>query len=122
MHKKASIALELKDGTIKSIHCHTKGAPPEAGQVLARHITSISKVQSLLALGDLMAVEVDLVSSLSEREPSLLGTQVCNEIRGQQESFVRTHTSRAQWLKYSEGKVLYAYLHNRRGWEIFELF
>ena len=53
MATRSRIAIELPDGTVKSIYCHWDGSPDTNGVTLMKHYQERKKVEDLIALGSL---------------------------------------------------------------------
>ena len=60
MGTRSTIAKENADGTITSIYCHWDGYPEGVGQTLADHYTDPTKIDQLLALGDLSILDAEI--------------------------------------------------------------
>ena len=65
MATRSKIAIELEDGTFKSIYCHWDGYPSGVGKMLQEHYTDREKINSLLELGDISSLEKDLDSTVA---------------------------------------------------------
>ena len=61
MATRSRIAMEMADGTVKSIYCHWDGYPSNNGRLLLENYDDHAKVEKLIALGDIsyLAKEVD---------------------------------------------------------------
>lgn len=53
MSTHSTIAIELADGTVKQIYCHSDGYLAYNGRVLFEHYSDPAKVEQLINLGDL---------------------------------------------------------------------
>ena len=60
MGTRSTIAKENADGTITSIYCHWDGYPEGVGQTLADHYTDPTKIDQLLALGDISILDNEI--------------------------------------------------------------
>ena len=60
MATRSRIAIENEDGTVTSIYCHWDGYVDRNGRVLQEHYNERSKVEALIALGDISYLDVDI--------------------------------------------------------------
>ena len=60
MSTRSRIGIAQDDGTVKSIYCHWDGYPSNNGKILLDHYTDRTKVESLIALGDISALEAEV--------------------------------------------------------------
>lgn len=56
MSTRCRIAIELSDGTIKSIYCHHDGYKSGVGATLLKHYQNPDEVEKLIELGDLSSL------------------------------------------------------------------
>jgi hypothetical protein len=56
MATRSRIAIELPDGKVKSVYCHSDGYPKYNGILLHEHYQDRSKVEKLIKLGDLSSL------------------------------------------------------------------
>ena len=56
MATRSRIAIELPDGKVKSVYCHSDGSPNTNGKCLHEHYQDRSKVEKLIKLGDLSSL------------------------------------------------------------------
>ncbi len=56
MATRSRIAIELPNGHVKSVYCHSDGYPEYNGKVLHEHYQDRSKVEKLIKLGDLSSL------------------------------------------------------------------
>lgn len=57
MSTRSRIGIVNDDGTIRSIYCHFDGYPEGAGATLAKSYLDRSKVEALIALGDISSLD-----------------------------------------------------------------
>jgi hypothetical protein len=60
MATRSRIAIERETGTVNSIYCHWDGYPSHNGKILTEHYTDRAKVYSLINLGDISSLAVNL--------------------------------------------------------------
>lgn len=60
MSTRSTIALELADGTVKQIYCHSDGYLSYNGCMLLDHYSDPAKVGELMALGDISMLGIDI--------------------------------------------------------------
>ena len=65
MSTNSRIAIQKKDGTIKSIYCHWDGYPNGVGKTLLEHYKGVRKVNSLIALGSISSLEKNIKPTLT---------------------------------------------------------
>jgi hypothetical protein len=53
MSTRSTIAIELADGTVKQVYCHSDGYLSYVGRVLFEHYSDPAKLERLIELGDL---------------------------------------------------------------------
>lgn len=53
MSTRSRITVKMKDGTFKSIYCHSDGYPCWNGRILSTHYNNQERAEALVALGDL---------------------------------------------------------------------
>lgn len=53
MATRSTIAIEHEDGTVEQVYCHFDGYLSHNGKILHEHYTDRSKVEQLVALGDM---------------------------------------------------------------------
>ena len=56
MATRSRIGIENENGTVSSIYCHWDGYPEHNGKLLKEHYTDRSKVEQLIALGDISSL------------------------------------------------------------------
>jgi hypothetical protein len=56
MATRSTIAMEMKDGTVKSIYCHWDGYPEHNGRILMEFYSNPDKVKDLIELGRLSSL------------------------------------------------------------------
>ena len=60
MSTRSGIAFQDKNGKIVGIYCHSDGYPSYVGRILNEHYTSVSKIKSLMKLGDLSFLDENI--------------------------------------------------------------
>jgi len=60
MATRSRIAIENEDGTVTSIYCHFDGYVEHNGMILQEHYNERSKVEALIALGDLSYLDANI--------------------------------------------------------------
>ena len=60
MATRSRIAIEKANGTVESIYCHWDGYPENNGIILDEHYTDEKKVQSLIDLGDISSLRLNV--------------------------------------------------------------
>lgn len=60
MSTRSTIALELADGTVKQIYCHSDGYLSYNGRILFEHYSDPAKVAELIALGDISVMGLEI--------------------------------------------------------------
>ena len=56
MGTRSYIAIQNKNGTVKSIYCHWDGYQSQNGRILLENYTKVTKVRKLLALGSISSL------------------------------------------------------------------
>ena len=60
MATRSRIAIENEDGTVTSIYCHWDGYVDHNGMILQEHYNERSKVETLIALGDISYLDANI--------------------------------------------------------------
>ena len=63
MSTRSRIAIENQDGTVTSIYCHFDGYLSGVGKLLKEYYTTQPKVQALIELGDISALDMTPTST-----------------------------------------------------------
>lgn len=79
MSTNSTIAIEAKDGTIKQIYCHWDGYLKGVGQILKDHYSDHSKVESLIALGNISELKSEIGKEHDFRCPFTYGPKEYSE-------------------------------------------
>ena len=56
----SNIGIEYNDGSVKMIYCHWDGYASNNGRILLNHYKNKEKIESLLSLGDISLLEMDV--------------------------------------------------------------
>jgi hypothetical protein len=80
MSTRSSISIAYKNGTVKSIYCHSDGYLSYNGVLLLKHYSqNFSKLETLIGLGDLSSLDQNPETSFAYgRDRGETGTE-CNE-------------------------------------------
>ena len=70
MATRSRIAIENEDGTVTSIYCHWDGYVDHNGMILQEHYNERSKVEALIALGDISYLDANTLRMLMYLELS----------------------------------------------------
>ena len=60
MATRSNIAYKTPEGKIRSVYCHWDGYPAHNGEMLRRNYTSNEKVEALIALGSISALNEEI--------------------------------------------------------------
>ncbi len=60
MSTRSNIGILRSNGTCESIYCHSDGYEDGVGKVLFKHYTTITKVEELIALGDISCLSSEI--------------------------------------------------------------
>jgi hypothetical protein len=121
MATRSTIAKLNPDGSLTSVYCHWDGYPDGVGATLRQHYTNPSKIDQLLALGDLSVLDAEIGDS-NDFENRVEG--IClfyGRDRAETDVAACTHVSIEAWLVF-RSDCEYAYLWNdgREEWETFK--
>lgn len=115
MATRSRIGIQNQDGTVTSIYSHWDGYPSHNGKILKEHYTDRSKVESLIALGD--------ISSLAESTECPEGHGFENRVEGYTVAYHRDrnedfsqakHPSVEEYLNKADVEE-YGYLYTTEG-------
>lgn len=118
MSTRSTIALLQKDGSIKSIYCHSDGYPAGVGQILRNHYADQSKIEELLSFGDLSVLGARIGNEQDLNAPILRKCIFYGRDRGEEEINALIHRDLPSWLS-EYGGCSYAYLFTSAGWRTF---
>jgi hypothetical protein len=65
MATRSRIAIENQDGTVTSIYCHFDGYLSGVGKLLKEYYTTQTKVEALIELGDISALDMTPTSTIA---------------------------------------------------------
>ena len=118
MSTRSNIAIELEDGTVKSIYCHFDGYVGYVGQTLFEHYQDRKKVEKLIELGSISSLypEVDIPngSKHSFEKPEDGITVAYHRDRGE-EKHIEIDKSAKDFFKDINGMIEYGYLFTHAG-------
>jgi len=123
MGTRSTIAKENADGTITSIYCHWDGYPEGVGQTLIDHYTDLTKIDQLLALGDLSILAEEIGEQHDFDNPTEGWTLAYGRDRGEDEPPM-THPNVDMWKaeRYGNGcEYGYLWMNGTTVWTIFNL-
>jgi hypothetical protein len=60
MGTRSRIAMEMNDGSIKSVYCHWDGYPSHNGKILLKNYKKSEKVEALLELGNISSLNEEI--------------------------------------------------------------
>ncbi len=69
MSTRSTISMQLENGTVKTIYCHSDGYLSHNGQLLLDYYNTPEKVAELLDLGDLSVLDKNINPSPEKSEP-----------------------------------------------------
>ena len=119
MATRSRIAIELKDGRIKSIYCHWDGYISNNGKLLVDHYTDRDKVNQLIELGDIsyLAPEVNPSEPHTFDKPQEGVVVAFGRDRGEKGVHHRADPDRGAFIR--RGYEEYGYLLNKENqWEV----
>jgi hypothetical protein len=96
MSTRSTIAVQNENGSVSVVYCHFDGYLSGVGRTLAEHYTDREQVQSLLAWGDISALDQDIGRSVFYRRD-----------RGESDTEARTfntfeeYVAAGQWHEYN---------------------
>ena len=106
----SSIAMYMKDGSLRSIYCHWDGYPEHVGNILKNHYTDPHKIAHLISLGDLSSLGEE-IGKPHDFNARLDG--VCTfygRDRGEDKTEAMRHDSFSQWKQNRRNQVFHFYL------------
>ena len=99
MATRSRIAVELLDGTVKSVYCHNDGYPEGVGQdLLNRNFSSTQEVEDFIDEGDRSTVDLSYGEWRGEDCPPKHHESVSNFFNGDIEEYGYLFTQEGQWL------------------------
>lgn len=115
MATRSRIAIEHQDGTVESIYCHWDGYPTHNGAILNEHYRDRSKVEKLIALGNIssLAPEVEPTGPHSFKNPQYGVVVAYHRDRDDHMSKPRINQSRAGYFRSDIES--YGYLFTKEG-------
>ena len=125
MATRSTIAKLNPDGSLTSVYCHWDGYPDGVGATLRQHYTNPSKIDQLLALGDISVLEAEIGDS-NDFENRVEG--IClfyGRDRGETGIDALPHMHIEGWLAVRrDSGCEYGYLWNdaRKEWETFNVY
>jgi len=123
MATRSTIAKVMEDGTIRSIYCHWDGYPDYVGRILGTHYTDPTKIDQLLALGDISTLDVEIGEKQDFDDRKEGWTLAYGRDRGETGTYALPHMDVDGWkaLRRDSG-CEYGYLWNGSEWETFNLY
>lgn len=122
MATRSTIAKLNPDGSLTSVYCHWDGYPDGVGATLLQHYTNPSKIDQLLALGDISVLEAEIGDS-NDFENRVEG--IClfyGRDRGETDVYALPHIDVDGWLATRvDSGCEYGYLWNGTAWETFNV-
>ena len=132
MGTRSRIALQTKDGRLRSIYAHWDGYPSWNGAMLKKHWSDPAKLGRLLKLGCISILAPRLGTKVDFDNPPKNGkygpvTQVLayGRDRGEEDVDLQEHTDRAALVEAADncsGEYIYLFSGGRRGhWEVYKI-
>ena len=121
MATRSRIAIEREEGTVYSIYCHFDGYPEHNGAVLQKHYQDRSKVEKLIALGDISILdrEIEPKGEHSFENPETGVVVAYHRDRGDELRKAKLHKDKASYFKSDVEE--YGYLFTKEGeWKYVE--
>jgi hypothetical protein len=122
MATRSTIAKLNPDGTVTSVYCHWSGYPEGVGQTLTDHYTDATKIDQLLALGDLSALGKEIGE---QNDFDNMTDGIClfyGRDRGEEIFDAMVHRDTDDWRSERVGNGCeYGYLWNGTLWVTFKL-
>jgi len=123
MATRSTIAKLGKDGIIKSVYCHSNGYLEWNGRILNEHYRDESKVDELLAHGDISSLDKNIGEKLPFNDyTSFIEKEQCrfyHRDRGE-ESKINEFTSTKDYSDYGKEIGSYIYLYAYGEWYIYK--
>ena len=102
MATRSRIAVELSDGTVKSVYCHNDGRPEGVGQdLLNLEFSSTEEVEEFIDEGDRTTVELSYKEWRDEDCPPDSHASVRDFFDGDIEEYGYLFTQEGEWLVWS---------------------
>ena len=121
MATRSTIAMEHRDGTIRSVYCHWDGYPAGVGAILREHYTDPAKIEQLLDLGDISSLRED-IGEQHDFDSASDVTTFYGRDRGEIGVYALPHMNIDGWLALRKGNCCeYGYLWNGNSWSTFEI-
>jgi hypothetical protein len=106
MATRSNIGARQDNGKIKAIYCHWDGYPEGVGLTLSEHYTDRAKIERLLELGD--------ISALEDTEPENITSYA---MRGETGTEARFYDTLEEWQEMaSNSGIEYLYLYEKDAW------
>lgn len=119
MSTQSFIGIELKDGTIKSIYCHSDGYLEGVGMTLFEHFQDSKKIKKMIKLGGLssLGAEVEIPQGKKHNFENRLENVCCFYTRDRGETLsITTYHNYQDYLYHSEGGYDYLYKVQEKAW------
>jgi hypothetical protein len=100
MATRSTIAKANTDGTVTAIYCHWDGYPEGVGATLKEHYTDSTKIDSLLALGDLSVLGNEIGDRNDFENPVKNVCLFYGRDRGETNVDAVTHESIDAWKRH----------------------
>lgn len=121
MATRSTIAKLNPDGTLTSIYCHWDGYPDGVGATLKEHYTDPTKIDQLLALGDISSLRED-IGEQHHFDSSADVTTFYGRDRGETGTYALPHMDIDGWLALrKESWCEYGYLWKDGQWSIYTI-
>ena len=121
MATRSTIAKLNPDGSLTSVYCHWDGYPDGVGATLRQHYTNPSKIDQLLALGDLSVLDAEIGDS-NDFENRVEG--IClfyGRDRAENGIDALVHANVEEWLAFRKGSGCeYGYLWDGSEWTTYK--
>lgn len=99
MATRSRIAVELSDGTVKSVYCHWDGYPSGVGRdLLDMEFNSTDEVEDFINEGDRSTVHLSYAKWRGEDCPPQIHASVSDFFNGDIEEYGYLFTQEGQWL------------------------
>lgn len=110
MGTRSNIAIENKDGTIRSIYCHWDGYPSWNGRILLNNYPKIGKIRSLIALGDISHLDVEIGQKTNFNNPASGQVVAYGRDRNEKNVKARKWSNLNEYLASDLGWIEYVYV------------
>jgi hypothetical protein len=122
MATRSTIAKLNPDGSLTSVYCHWDGYPDGVGATLRQHYTNPSKIDQLLALGDLSVLEKEIGDRNDFENPVKNVCLFYGRDRGETGIEALVHANVEEWLGFRRGACCeYGYLRVNGEWQTFKI-